>query len=258
MSSVFRPTSVLYKGKTASSSRTWLARHFDDPYVRKRLSDPRSYRSRSAFKLLEMDNNHTSFLRQRDVKAVVDLGAAPGGWSQVVAGYMGYGATTPDVGPRGNETLFGADRVRLEGRWGLKMKADSEHIEANDGWSMDEDSWSTTPLVGDGDTDGNTDERGVVIAVDRLHMQPIEGVHTLQMDFLSPEAGQLVHALLQAKANSEGKADIIMSDMAANMSGNSTRDSAACLDICHAVWKFTRQHLRTADSIGRARGGVLL
>ena len=83
-------------------------------------------------------------------------------------------------------------------------------------------------------------------------MRPLPGVHTLQMDFLSPKAGQLIHALLKAKANREGKADIIMSDMAANMSGNNIKDGAACLDICLAVWKFTRQHLRTAESIGRS------
>lgn len=255
----FRPTAVLLKGKSqAPSSRTWLARHFEDPYVRKRLSDPRNYRSRSAFKLIEIDDKHQSFLRHRDVKAVVDLGAAPGGWSQVVAGYMGYGASNSGSGAGGSGVSFGVDRVRFDGQWGLKMRADSAYLEADDAWSMEGDSWSTTPAVNGGSNEGDTDHHGVVIAVDRLHMQPIPGVHFLQMDFLSPEAGQLVHALLQAKANGEGKADVIMSDMAANMSGNGIQDSAACIDICHAVWKFTRQHLRTAESIGRTRGGVLM
>ncbi|EIM80644.1 23S ribosomal RNA methyltransferase [Stereum hirsutum FP-91666 SS1] len=225
MAASFRPTAVLLSAKSQPpSSRTWLARHFQDPYVRKRLSDPRNYRSRSAFKLIEIEDKHQDFLRYRDVKAVVDLGAAPGGWSQVAAGCMGYGSPSPADGIRGREGRSRIDHARLDGQWGGE----------------------------------DTDQRGVVIAVDKLHMQPIEGVHTLQMDFLSPEAAELVHDLLRAKANNEGKADVIMSDMAANMSGNGTQDSAACLDICCSVWNFTRQHLRTAQSVGRLRGGVLI
>lgn len=259
MAASFRPTAVLLAAKSQPpSSRTWLARHFQDPYVRKRLSDPRNYRSRSAFKLIEIEDKHQDFLRYRDVKAVVDLGAAPGGWSQVAAGYMGYGNPSPADGIRGRERRSGMDHARLDGQWGVKKRADSEYLEADDAWSMEGDSWSTTPLVEEGKKGKDTDQRGVVIAVDKLHMQPIEGVHTLQMDFLSSEAAELVHDLLRAKANSEGKADVIMSDMAANMSGNGIQDSAACLDICCSVWNFTRQHLRTAQSVGRLRGGVLL
>ncbi|KAF8193731.1 hypothetical protein BJ912DRAFT_1141726 [Pholiota molesta] len=56
-----------------------------DPYVKKRLSDPAAYRARSAFKLLEINENWDHFLDAPDVGAVVDLGAAPGGWCQVVA-----------------------------------------------------------------------------------------------------------------------------------------------------------------------------
>lgn len=226
--------------------------------MRKRLSDPRNYRSRSAFKLLEIDDRHQAFLRHRDVKAVVDLGAAPGGWSQVVAGFMGHGNSHPTDGIGGSEPRSGMDRAKLGGRWGIKKRVDSEYLEPDDAWSMEGDSWSSTPLIEEGKNEEATDQRGVVIAVDRLHMQPIQGVHTLQMDFLSPEAGGLVHDLLRTKVNSEGKADVIMSDMAANMSGNGIQDSAACLDICRSVWNFTRQHLRTAESVGRTRGGVLM
>ena len=98
----------------------------------------------------------------------------------------------------------------------------------------------------------------MVVAIDKLRMQPIPGVHSMQLDFLSPEAGSLVQEILKAKANTEGKADVILSDMAANMSGNKIRDTQASLDICEAVWAFASQHLRTAESIGRKRGGVLL
>src|SRR5947199_947677 len=72
------------------SSRTWLARQSRDPYVRLRLSHPAPYRSRSAFKLLELDAKWDGFLSRSDVRAVVDLGAAPGGWSQVVAEKLGW------------------------------------------------------------------------------------------------------------------------------------------------------------------------
>ena len=66
------------RGRTASSNR-WLARQLNDPYVRKAKAE--GYRSRAAYKLLELDER---FSLLRGVKAVIDLGIAPGGWSQVV------------------------------------------------------------------------------------------------------------------------------------------------------------------------------
>jgi len=97
-----------------------------------------------------------------------------------------------------------------------------------------------------------------VISVDRLRIAPIAGVHTLQADFLAPEAAPMVEAIIRAKSNPDGKADVILSDMAANSTGNRTHDTEESLDICHAVWDFTQKHLRTAESIGRKSGGVLL
>ena len=66
------------KGRRASSTR-WLERQLNDPYVRRAKAD--GYRSRAAYKLLELDER---FGLLKGVKAVVDLGIAPGGWSQVV------------------------------------------------------------------------------------------------------------------------------------------------------------------------------
>jgi len=100
--------------------------------------------------------------------------------------------------------------------------------------------------------------RGVVVAVDRLRIPPIPGVHTLQADFLVPETALMLEAIIRAKANPDGQADVILSDMAANATGNRTRDTQDSLDICHAVWDFTIKHLRTAQSVGRRAGGVLL
>jgi 23S rRNA (uridine2552-2'-O)-methyltransferase len=66
------------KGRTASSNR-WLARQLNDPYVKQAKAE--GWRSRAAFKLIELD---TRFTLLRGVKRVVDLGIAPGGWAQVV------------------------------------------------------------------------------------------------------------------------------------------------------------------------------
>ena len=66
------------KGRKASSTR-WLERQLNDPYVRKAKAE--NYRSRAAYKLLELDER---FGLLKGVKAIVDLGVAPGGWSQVV------------------------------------------------------------------------------------------------------------------------------------------------------------------------------
>ena len=66
------------KGRKVSSTR-WLERQLNDPYVRKAKAE--GYRSRAAYKLLELDEK---FGLLKGIKAVVDLGIAPGGWSQVV------------------------------------------------------------------------------------------------------------------------------------------------------------------------------
>lgn len=66
------------KGRKVSSTR-WLERQLNDPYVRKAKAE--NYRSRAAYKLLELDER---FGLLKGVRSVVDLGIAPGGWSQVV------------------------------------------------------------------------------------------------------------------------------------------------------------------------------
>ena len=66
------------KGRKVSSTR-WLERQLNDPYVKRAKAE--NYRSRAAYKLLELDER---FGLLKGVKSVVDLGIAPGGWSQVV------------------------------------------------------------------------------------------------------------------------------------------------------------------------------
>ena len=126
----------------------WMAEHVSDPFVKKAQLD--GYRSRAVYKLLEIDQKHRLF---RPGMAVVDLGAAPGGWSQIAA-----------------------DRVG---------------------------------------------EQGTVVALDRLEMDPIPGVVVLQADFEEEEG---LEALLAAIP--EGGADLVMSDMAPNLSGVRGADQA--------------------------------
>jgi len=184
----------LAKKSVSPSSKQWLARHFDDPYVRQRLSHPASYRSRSAFKLLEIDDRYRRFLR------------APGGWSQVVAGFMGSRGETWDHGARVRRRK---DQPHGDGRWGLRADARSGL------WSDSAERVEEEIESGSGNESGG---RGVVVAVDRLRIPPIPGVHTLQADFLVPETALMLEAIIRAKANPDGK-------MEANATGNRTRDT---------------------------------
>jgi 23S rRNA (uridine2552-2'-O)-methyltransferase len=68
----------------SKSSKQWLKEHFDDPYVK--LAQQKGYRSRAAFKLLEIQEKD-KFIKQG--MTVVDLGAAPGSWSEVVSDLVG-------------------------------------------------------------------------------------------------------------------------------------------------------------------------
>lgn len=151
------------KKRSASSTR-WMQEHFDDHYVK--LAQKRGLRSRAAFKLEE--------LQQKDqlIKlgmTVVDLGAAPGGWSQVA--------------------------VKLVG------------------------------------------EQGKLVACDILPMDPIVGVDFLQGDFREES---VLETLLQMVG--DDKVDVVLSDMAPNMSGSDAMDQPRAmylvelaLDMCHQV-----------------------
>jgi 23S rRNA (uridine2552-2'-O)-methyltransferase len=81
-----RDLAVRVKGPRSLSSRRWLERQLNDPYVARAKRE--GYRSRAAYKLAEIDDKHRIF---KPGSRVLDLGAAPGGWSQVAAKRVGAG-----------------------------------------------------------------------------------------------------------------------------------------------------------------------
>ncbi|MCK7458207.1 23S rRNA (uridine(2552)-2'-O)-methyltransferase RlmE [Idiomarina aminovorans] len=152
--------------KRSVSSQRWLKEHFDDQFVQK--AQKKGLRSRAVFKLEEIQKRDKLIKKGQ---TVVDLGAAPGGWSQYVADY------------------FNGD--------------------------------------------------GQIIACDILAMDPIAGVDFLQGDFRE----ELVLSALLERISGKN-VDVLLSDMAPNMSGNATVDQARsmylvelALDMCHQVLK---------------------
>ncbi|KAJ6617963.1 ribosomal RNA methyltransferase FtsJ domain-containing protein [Mycena sp. CBHHK59/15] len=249
----FRPTLPACAHKP--SSTIWLARQARDPYVKLRASSDTaspgaatSYRSRSAFKLLEMEEKWR-FLGRPDVKAVLDLGAAPGGWSQVVAQKLGWVRPLPPL------------------RRHTRMREPAQaYPAAGEGWSTPERAPPEGPAAFDPLDISDLEReqlahglgRGTIVAVDLLRMTPIPGVQVLEADFMAPDTEALVRGLVAHTAAPDGRADVILCDMAANATGNAFHDIESSLAICTSVYEFSKRNLRTAQSIGRETGGVLL
>ena len=85
-------TRIKKKSGLKNSSRRWLERHLNDPYVHR--SKAEGFRSRSAFKLIEIDDKHKLLMPGQ---RVIDLGAAPGGWLQVAAARVKSSPDAPSV-----------------------------------------------------------------------------------------------------------------------------------------------------------------
>ena len=149
-------------GKRKLSSKLWLERQLNDPYVAQAKRD--GFRSRAAYKLQEIDDKHR-FLKRGQV--VVDLGAAPGGWSQIAAKRVGA----------------------LEGK-------------------------------------------GKVIGIDLLEMPELPGVTFAQMDFLDDSAPDKLRAMIG------GRADVVMSDMAANTTGHRKTDQLRIIGLVESAAAF--------------------
>ncbi len=153
------------------SSRAWAQRHIQDPYVK--MAQQKGYRARAAFKLTEILDAE-KLLRRGDI--VVDLGSAPGSWSQVA-----------------RERLLAAGGV-LDGR---------------------------------------------VIALDLLPMEPVAGVEFIQGDFREDGVLAQLHERLQGQP-----VDLVISDMAPNLSGVAAADSARITHLCELALAFSCDHLK--------------
>ncbi len=169
----------------SSSSNRWLERQLNDPYVQeaKRLG----YRSRAAFKLIQLDEKY-KFLSKN--KVIVDLGCAPGGWSQVAS---------------------------------LKLKG-----------------------------------TGKLVGLDILPTEPLEGATFVCQDFTEEGATEKLLELLGGE-----RANVVMSDMAANTTGHQQTDHLRTIGLVEAAYDFAKTVL-AEDGIfiakvfqGGAEGGLL-
>jgi 23S rRNA (uridine2552-2'-O)-methyltransferase len=156
--------------KKKGSSKSWLKEHFDDPYVQRAQRE--GYRSRSCYKLLEVQEKDKLF---KPGMRVIDLGAAPGGWSQVASRLVG--------------------------------------------------------------------ERGQVIASDILPMDPLEGVEFIEGDFTQDAVLEQILAVLDGAA-----VDLVISDMAPNMSGMSAVDQPRSIYLVELALEFSQRVLRPGGS----------
>jgi len=171
-STVTAPTGrgVTVRVKTAAkrsvSSARWLERQLNDPYVAE--AKKQGWRSRAAFKLLQLDEKF-HFLKAG--ARVVDLGCAPGGWTQVAA-----------------QKVFKAGG-------------------------------------------------GKIVGIDLLPVDPIPGADLIEMDFMLPEAPDVLKGLLQ------GEADIVLSDMAASATGHAQTDHLKIMALAEMAYDFAAEVL---------------
>jgi len=160
------------KSKKDRKTSAWFQRHANDPHVKRAQKEGK--RSRAAFKLTEILDNHSLNIKKGSV--VVDLGCAPGSWSEELVHY---------VGPE-----------------------------------------------------------GLVIGIDLLPIKAIEGVTLIQADFDSPEGQEALLEALQGRA-----VDVVVSDMAPEMSGNKLVDQMRMIGLNEMTLHFATQHLRQGGHI---------
>lgn len=156
--------------KRRPSSARWLAEHREDPYVRE--AQRLGYRSRALFKIKEI-NEKDHILKSGQI--VVDLGAAPGGWSQYAR---------PLLGPKGR-----------------------------------------------------------LLALDILNMESLPGVEFILGDFREESVLRQLEAAVGGQA-----VDLVLSDMAPNISGVSAADQVGSIYLCELALDFAKSQLKTRGS----------
>jgi 23S rRNA (uridine2552-2'-O)-methyltransferase len=162
------------KTKSKKVNKAWLNDHVNDPYVK--LAQKEGFRARAAYKLKEIDES-LRLIKPGDV--VVDLGSAPGAWSQYVRRKM-----------------------------------------APEGAAMGE-------------------LKGTIVALDILPMEPVEGVTFLQGDFREPEVLARLHEAVAGRP-----VDVVISDMAPNLSGIESADAARISHLVELAVDFAQNHLK--------------
>lgn len=157
--------------KFSKSSKKWLLRQVNDQFVEKARNE--GWRSRSTFKIIEIDEKFKIFKKH---KIVVDLGCAPGGWSQYCVGKVG---------------------------------------------------------------------EGNIVGIDLLPVSPIAGVNFMQLDFLTEEAPQkIIDELKKIHHNTSGLCDIVMSDMAANTTGDQNTDHLRIIGLLEEALNLAQKILK--------------
>lgn len=160
----------------SKSSKGWLKEHFDDEYVRRSQQD--GYRSRAIYKLIEIDEKDHLV---NPGMTVVDLGAAPGGWSEYCVKKLG--------------------------------------------------------------------KKGVIIALDILPMAPIDGVTIIEGDFREDAVFEELLKVMSQDPIKKGKADLVISDMAPNISGMGSVDMPRAYYLCELALDLARQVLNPGGGL---------
>ena len=165
--------------KSKKLNKAWLHDHLNDPYVK--MAQREGYRARAAYKLKEIDET-LGLIRPGHL--VVDLGSAPGAWSQYLRRRLSpQGAAVGEL-------------------------------------------------------------NGTIVALDLLPMEPIEGVQFIQGDFREADV------LAQLEAAVAGRqADVVVSDMAPNLSGIGSTDAARIALLIELAVDFSRQHLKPQGAL---------
>ena len=167
------------KTKSKKVNKSWLNDHVNDPYVK--LAKKEGYRARAAYKLKEIDE---TFGLIKPGNLVVDLGSAPGAWSQYV---------------RRKLSPLGAAAGELN---------------------------------------------GTILAVDLLPMEPVAGVHFIQGDFTEADVLAQLLAIV-----GDRPVDVVVSDMAPNLSGIDSVDAARIAHLIELAVEFAQMHLKPQGAL---------
>jgi 23S rRNA (uridine2552-2'-O)-methyltransferase len=158
-------------------NKSWLNDHINDPYVK--LAQKEGYRARAAYKLMEIDESERLI---KPGQIIVDLGCAPGSWSQYA-------------------------RNKLAGRAGGGIN-------------------------------------GTIIGLDMLPMEPIADVHFIQGDFREQEVLEQLEEVVGGR-----KVDLVLSDMAPNLSGVAVTDAARMEHIIELAIDFAKHHMKPSGAL---------